>query len=206
MAHFLIYDTNQIAYMKSHQIEPFFEGTLLLDLRKRYNLNEKQFKVKCTNAGLVFKYVYSDSECQKFDDYISDSNKNRADLREEKYVKEGWIPLRKAIEELGKKYQFSKNTALDMLRRLNIEVYKPLHQLSFISSEQKMQFENFLRQFSTPLERRLFLQEKTCMEKYGVANPSLAEEAKNKLKEKNSKNVNERLEKAKQTNLSRYRV
>ena len=81
------------------------------------------------------------------------------------------IPLRKVIEEFGKEYQFSKNTALDMLRRLNIEVYKPLHQLSFINSEQKKQFEDFLRQFKSANERRLYMQKQTCLKKYGVENP-----------------------------------
>lgn len=200
------YTINQIAYMKSHNVKPFFEGTLLLDLRKRYNLNEKQFKTKCANIDLEFKYVYSDDECQQFDDYINGNTKNKADLRDEKYIKEGWIPLRKVIEELGEKYQFSKNTALDMLKRLNIEVYKPLHQLSFINEEQKKQFEDFLKKFNTSTERQLFLQEQTCMERYGVKNGSQSEEARAKLKEKNSLNAQERLEKAKQTNLKRYGV
>lgn len=201
-----LYDTNQIAYMKSHQIEPFFEGTLLLDLRKKYNLNEKQFRAKCPNIGLEFKYVYSDSECQQFDDYISNGTKNRADLREEKYIREGWIPLRKVIEEFGKEYQFSKNTALDMLRRLNIGVYKPIHQLSFINSEQKKQFENFLKQFNTPLERRLSLQEKTCIEKYGVVNPSLTEKSRDKISRKIRDMKEQRLQKSKKTCMEKYGV
>ena len=61
------YTTNQITYMKSHKVQLFFNGTLLLDLRKKYNLNEKQFKNKCVNADLEFKYVYSNEECKKFD-------------------------------------------------------------------------------------------------------------------------------------------
>lgn len=177
------YSRNEISYIISHQIQPFFEGTLLLDLRKKYNLNEKQFKVKCTNANLKFKYVYSDSECQQFDDYINSNIKNRAELREEKYLREGWIPLREVIEEFEDKYQFSKNTALNMLKRLNIEVYKPLHQCSFISEKQKKQFEDFLKQFNTPIERRLFLQEQTIKQKYkeNVNNPSQILSSRNKL-------------------------
>ena len=62
------YTTNQIAYMKSHNVQPFFNGILLLDLRKKYNLNEKQFKSKCINADLEFKYVYSNEECKQFDE------------------------------------------------------------------------------------------------------------------------------------------
>ena len=35
------YTTNQIRYIKLHNIKNFYEGTLLLDLLKKYNLNEK---------------------------------------------------------------------------------------------------------------------------------------------------------------------
>ena len=124
------YTTNQIAYMKSHNVQPFFNGTLLLDLRKKYNLNEKQFKSKCVNADLEFKYVYSNKECKKFDEYIN-KKLNKVELREEKYIKEGWIPLRDIIDELGDKYNFSVNTGKSMIHSLNIEVYKPLDNLSF---------------------------------------------------------------------------
>ena len=102
------YTTNQITYIKSHNVQPFFNGTLLLDLRKKYNLNEKQFKSKCTNANLEFKYVYSDEECKLFDNFMNNkSNLNRAELRDLKYIKEGWIPLRNIFNELGEKYDFS---------------------------------------------------------------------------------------------------
>src|SRR5574344_2029664 len=101
------YTTNQIAYIKSHNIQPFFNGTLLLDLRKKYNLNEKQFKNKCVNADLEFKYVYSDKECKQFDEFMKNiSTFNRAELRDLKYTKDGWIPLRNIIDEFGKKYDF----------------------------------------------------------------------------------------------------
>ena len=85
------YSTNEISYMISHNIPYNFEGTLLLTLRKKYNLNEKQFKSKCVNADLEFKYVYDDEECKKFDDFMNGtSNMNRAELRDLKYIKKGW--------------------------------------------------------------------------------------------------------------------
>lgn len=130
------YTTNQIAYMKLHDVQPFFDGMLLLDLRKKYNLNEKQFKSKCVNASLEFKYVYSDEECEKFDEYIN-KKLNKAELRDEKYIKEGWIPLRNVFKKFGEKYDFSKNTGIEILNHLEIEIYKPSHQLSFINEKQK---------------------------------------------------------------------
>ena len=201
------YTTNQIAYIKSHDIQPFFNGMLLLNLRKKYNLNEKQFRSKCVNASLEFKYVYSDEECEKFDEFMNGkSNLNRAELRDLKYVNEGWIPLRNVFNEFGEKYDFSENTGDKILEYLKIEVYKPLHQLSFINEEQKKQFEDFLKKFNSPLERRLFFQEKTCMEKYGVSNPSYAESARRKISVKSTENAQERLKKARQTNLEKYGV
>ena len=136
------YTTNQIKYIKSHNIKNFYEGTLLLDLLKKYNLNEKQFKNKCANANFEFKYIYSNEECEKFDNFINSiSNMNRAELRDLKYIKEGWIPLRNIFNEFGEKYDFCENTGKSMIRSLNIEVYKPLDNLSFLSKEQKNKFE-----------------------------------------------------------------
>ena len=181
------YTTNQIAYMKLHEVQPFFDGMLLLDLRKKYNLNEKQFKSKCVNASLEFKYVYSDKECEKFDEFMNGkSNLNRAELRDLKYVNEGWIPLRDIFEDFGKKYDFSKNTGIEILNHLEIEIYKPSHQLSFINEKQKKQFEDFLKGFSSAKERKLFFQEKTIVNKYGenVENPSQLKSSRNKISEK----------------------
>lgn len=184
------YTTNQIAYIKSHNIQPFFNGTLLLDLRKKYNLNEKQFKSKCANANLEFKYVYNDEECKKFDDFMNGtSNMNRAELRDLKYIKEGWIPLRDVIKEFCEKYDLCENTANSILDYLKIEIYKPLRQLSFINKEQKKQFEDFLKQFNSTNERKLYLQEQTCIEKYGVKNPSHAEQSKYKISESSKKKI-----------------
>ena len=198
------YTTNQIAYMKSHNVQPFFNGTLLLDLRKKYNLNDKQFKSKCVNADLEFKYVYSNEECKKFDEYIN-KKLNKVELREEKYIKEGWIPLRDIIDELGDKYNFSVNTGKSMIRSLNIEVYKPLDNLSFLSKEQKEKFEEFLKKFDSAKERKLFFQEQTCMKKYGVDNPSRSNEARNKISEKVKEScTEERQKKIEESKLKKY--
>lgn len=103
------YTTNQIRYIKLHNIKNFYEGTLLLDLLKKYNLNEKQFRIKCEHANLEFKYVYSDEECKRFDEFMkSISTFNRAELRDLKYTRDGWIPLRNIINELGKNMIFVK--------------------------------------------------------------------------------------------------
>ena len=182
------YSTNEISYMISHNIPYNFEGMLLLNLRKKYNLNEKQFKSKCVNADLEFKYVYDDEECRKFDDFMN-QKLNKAELRDLKYIKDGWIPLRDVIKEFGEKYDLCENTASSILDYLKIEIYKPLHQLSFISEEQKKQFENFLKQFNSTNERKLYLQEQTCMEKYGVKNPSHAEQSKYKISESSKKKI-----------------
>lgn len=199
------YTANQIAYMKSHDVQPFFNGVLLLDLRKKYNLNEKQFKSKCANASLEFKYVYSDEECKKIDEYIN-KKLNKAELREEKYIKEDWIPLRNIIDELGSKYNFStKTTALEILEYLKIEVYKPYNSLSFINGKQKEEFEEFLKKFDSAKERKLFFQEKTCQEKYGVSNPTLTNEARNKISEKVKEScTEERQKKIEETKLKKY--
>lgn len=199
------YSTNEISYMISHNIPYNFEGTLLLNLRKKYNLNEKQFKSKCVNADLEFKYVYNDEECKKFDDFMN-QKLNKAELRDLKYIKEGWIPLRDVIKEFGEKYDLCENTASSILDYLKIEIYKPLRQLSFISEEQKKQFEDFLKQFNSSNERKLYLQEQTCIKKYGVKNPSQSDFAKEKIFIKSTENATERLEKAKKTNLEKYGV
>ena len=182
------YSTNEISYMISHNIPYNCEGTLLLTLRKKYNLNEKQFKSKCANADLEFKYVYDDEECKKFDDFIN-QKLNKAELRDLKYIKDGWIPLRDVIKEFCEKYDLCENTASSILNYLKIEIYKPLRQLSFISEEQKKQFEDFLKQFNSTNERKLYLQEQTCMEKYGVKNPSHAEQSKYKISESSKKKI-----------------
>ena len=56
--------------------------------------------------------------------------------------------------------------------------------------EQKEKFEEFLKKFNSSKERRLFFQEKTCQEKYGVSNPSHAEGARRKLSIKSIENAN----------------
>ena len=200
------YTTNQIRYIKLHNIKNFYEGTLLLDLLKKYNLNEKQFRIKCEHVNLEFKYVYSDEECKRFDEFMkSISTFNRAELRDLKYTRDGWIPLRNIINELGKKYDFCENTALAILEYLTIKVYKPSHQFAFIDNEQKNKFEDFLKGFSSAKERRLFFQKLTCMKKYGVDNPSRSNEARNKISEKVKEScTEERQKKIEETKLRKY--
>jgi hypothetical protein len=201
------YSTNEISYIISHNIQPFFCGTLMLNLRKKYNLNDKQFKTKIANIPLDYKYVYSDEECKIFNDSINkNSTKTKAELREMKYINEGWIPLRQIINDFGNKYNFSVNTGKSIIRSLNIEVYKPLENLSFLSEEQKNKFEDFLKEFDSAKERRLYFQEKTCQEKYGVNNPTLSDGARKKISIKSTENAQERLKKARQTNLEKYGV
>ena len=59
------YTTNEIQYIMNHNIKPFFNGILMLNLRKKYNLNDKQFTTKISHIPLDYKYVYSDEELQK---------------------------------------------------------------------------------------------------------------------------------------------
>ena len=200
------YTTNQMKYIKSHNIKNFYEGTLLLDLLKKYNLNEKQFRIKCEHVNLEFKYVYSDEECKRFDEFMkSISTFNRAELRDLKYTRDGWIPLRNIINELGKKYDFCENTALAILEYLTIKVYKPSHQFAFINNEQKNKFEDFLKGFSSAKERKLYFQEQTCMKKYGVSNPSCSNEARNKISEKIKEScTEERQKKIEESKLKKY--
>ena len=84
------YTTNQIRYIKLHNIKNFHEGTLLLDLLKKYNMKEKYFRDNCNLMNVEFKYVYSDEECEKVDNFVNKtSNMNRAELRDLKYINEG---------------------------------------------------------------------------------------------------------------------
>jgi len=197
---------NQIRYIKLNNIKDFYNGTLLLDILKKYNLNEKQFRIKCKCANLEFKYVYSDEEYKRFDEFMKNiSTFNRAELRDLKYIKEGWIPLRNVFNELSEKYDFCENTGMVILDYLNIEVYKPSHQFAFITKEQKDTFEEFLKKFNSAKERRLYFQEKTCQEKYGTNNPSCSEEARNKISEKVKEScTEERQKKIEETKLKKY--
>ena len=181
------YSTNEISYIISHNIQPFFNGILMLTLRKKYNLNDKQFKTKIANIPLEYKYVYSDEECKMFDEFINkNSVKNKAELREMKYINEGWIPLRTILKDFGNKYNFSVNTGKSIIHLLNIDVYKPSNNLSFLNKEQKNKFEDFLKGFSSAKERRLFFQEQTILNKYGenVENPSQLKSSRIKISEK----------------------
>ena len=200
------YSTNEISYIISHNIQPFFNGTLMLNLRKKYNLNDKQFQTKIANIPLEYKYVYSDEECDLFDNFINkNSVKNRAELREMKYINEGWIPLRQILEDFGNKYDFSINTGKSIINSLKIEVYKPSNNLSFINEEQKNKIEDFLKGFDSAKERRLYFQEQTCKEKYGTDNPSRSDDARNKISEKVKASCTyERQMKIEETKIKKY--
>ena len=77
--------------------------------------------------------------------------------------------------------------------------------MSFISEEQKKQFEDFLKQFNSSNERKLYLQEQTCMEKYGVKNPSQSDFAKEKISEKVKEScTEERQIKIENTKIKKY--
>lgn len=201
------YSRTEITYIMLHDIKPFFNGILMLNLRKKYNLNDKQFITKIENIPLDYKYVYSDDECKRFDEFMNENEKlNRAELRDLKYIKEGWIPLRDVIKEFSEKYDFCKNTAKSMLKKWNIEIYKPSHQLSFLSKENKNKFEECLKSYRTSDERKVAFQTETCMKKYGVENPSQSDSARKKISIKSTENANERLEKTRNTNLELYGV
>ena len=47
------FTTNQIKYIKSHNIKNFYEGTLLLDILKKYNMKEKYFRNNCNLMYLI---------------------------------------------------------------------------------------------------------------------------------------------------------
>ena len=200
------YTTNQIRYIKLHNIKNFYEGTLLLDLLKKYSMKEKYFRDNCNLMNVEFKYVYSDEECEKVDNFVNKtSNMNRAELRDLKYINEGWIPLRYVFDEFKNKYDFCDNTAMKILEYLKIEIYKPHHQFAFINYEQKEIFEDFLKKFDSSLDRRLFLQKLTCMKKYGTDNPSRSNNARNKISEKvKASCTEERQKKIEETKLKKY--
>lgn len=202
------YSRMQIRYMIEHDIKPFQKGRLLYDLEKEYGFTEKQIRVKLNTIGMDFRYFYDENDCEFIAENLRNlSRKNKADLRDEKYIKDGWIPLRWVFEEFGNKYDFSVNTGMSMLKYLNIDIYKPLHQLSFINNEQKEKLEKFLQSFKSAKERRLFFQKETVRQKYGedIENPAQATSIKSKI----SVNVkdsctSERQKKIEETKLLRY--
>lgn len=172
-----------------------------LELRKKLNLTLKQFKTKISILNIDFKNDYSDEEVEKITSFVN-SKINKADLRDLSYINQGWIPLRKIKDELN----ISSGTINSYVKLLNINVYKPIHQLSFISKEDKEKILNFINEYKDSTERKIYLSEQTCLKKFGVENASYLDEVKDKIRQKNIENKETRLEKTKKTNIKKYGV
>ena len=123
-------------------------------------------------------------------------------VRSSPYVNQGWIPLRKLLTEID----ISSGTLDSYVKLLNIEVYKPLHQLSFISKEDREKILNFINEHRDTTERKIYLSKQTCIGKYGVDNFAYLDSHKEKMSKLNKENAKERLEKAKKTNIEKYGV
>lgn len=171
-----------------------------LELRKNLNLTLKQFKTKITILNIDFKDDYSDEEVEKIISFVS-SKVSKADLRDLPYINQGWIPLRKIKDEIN----VSSGTINSYVKLLNINVYKPIHQLSFISKEDREKILNFINEHKDSKERKIHLSEQTCLKKFGVENGAKSEEIRNKISE-NIKKVctKERTEKIHKTKLEKY--
>ena len=150
--------------------------TSYLDLRKNLNLTLKQFKTKISVINIEFKDDYSDEEVEKITSFVN-SKLSKADLRDLPYVNEGWIPLRKIREEIN----ISSGTLDSYVKILNINVYKPLHQLSFISKEDREKILSFTNEHKDSTERKIYLSKQTCLKKFGVENGAKSEEVRNKI-------------------------
>lgn len=172
-----------------------------LELRKNLNLTLKQFKTKISVLNIDFKDDYSDEEVEKITSFVN-SKINKADLRDLPYINQGWIPLRKIKDELN----ISSGTINSYVKLLNIDVYKPIYQLSFISKEDREKILNFINEHKDSKERKIYLSEQTCLKKFGVENGAKSEEVKKQIKEFSTKNAKERLEKARKTNLEKYGI
>ena len=172
-----------------------------IELRKKLNLTLKQFKTKISILNIDFKNDYSDEEVEKITSFVN-SKINKADLRDLSYVNQGWIPLRKIKDELN----ISSGTINSYVKLLNINVYKPIHQLSFISKEDKEKILKFINEHKDSTERKIYLSEQTCLKKFGVENASYLDEIKDKIRQKNIENKEIRLEKTKKTNIEKYGV
>ena len=199
------YSSSEITYIIKHKITPFFEGILRLSLRKKYNLTEKQFETKCKLANLQSKYVYSLEEYKLFDNFVK-LKLNKTEQKELVYTQVGYIPLRTILKDFGEQYNFCYNTGLAILDYLNISIYKPLHQLSFLTNEQKQKLETFLKSFDNASDRKQFLTKETCIKKYGVDNYAKLDNYKDKISEINKQNTEQRMKKIKETNIKKYGV
>lgn len=172
-----------------------------IELRKNLNLTLKQFKTKIAILNIDFKDDYSDDEIEKITSFVN-SKLNKADLRDLPYVNQGWIPLRKLLEEID----ISNGTLMSYVKLLNIEIYKPIHQLSFISKDDREKILNFINEHKDSKERKIYLSEQTCLKKFGVINGAKDEKVRKQLKTLATNNSKERLEKSRKTNLIKYGV
>lgn len=173
-----------------------------LDIRKELNLNLKQFKNKISLIGLPFKDNYSYSEYESLKEFLA-MPLNRSALKEIPYIQKGWYPFRLIGEEIN----IDSRSIRSVAETLNIELYSPIRSLLFISNSDKDILNSFLRTLNfDKLKIRLYLQEQTCIKKYGVSNPSQSLKAKEKISKKSTENAQERLSKAKITNLEKYGV
>lgn len=172
-----------------------------LELRKELNLTLKQFEQRLSLLGIVSKEEYSNQEIKLLKDF-QNRNLTKSELREISYTSKGWITLRNLYKDFG----CSKNTFLSYLKKLNIQIYKPIHNLSFINTEDFYKLKLFFEENPNTIERKTQLCRQTSLERYGVNNPAQIESSRKKISEKNKNNVESRLSKAKETNLKKYGI
>lgn len=172
-----------------------------LELRKELNLTLKQFEQRLSLLGIISKEEYSNQEIKLLKDF-QNRNLTKSELREIPYTNKGWITLR----NLYKDFSCSKNTFLSYLKKLNIQIYKPIHNLSFINTEDFYKLKLFFEENPNTIERKTQLCRQTSLERYGVNNPAQIESSRKKISEKNKNNVESRLSKAKETNLKKYGI
>lgn len=172
-----------------------------LELRKELNLTLKQFEQRLSLLGIVSKEDYSNQEIKLLKDF-QNRNLTKSELREIPYTSKGWITLRNLYKDFG----CSKNTFLSYLKKLNIQIYKPIHNLSFINTEDFYKLKLFFVENPNTIERKTQLCKQTSLERYGVNNPAQIESSRKKISEKNKNNAESRLSKAKETNLKKYGI
>lgn len=172
-----------------------------LELRKELNFTLKQFEQRLSLLGIVSKEDYSNQEIKLLKDF-QNRNLTKSELREIPYTNKGWITLRNLYKDFG----CSKNTFLSYLKKLDIQIYKPIHNLSFINTEDFYKLKLFFEENPNNIERKTRLCRQTSLEKYGVNNPAQIESSRKKISEKNKNNVESRLSKAKETNLKKYGI
>lgn len=195
------YDKNDIKSMLLSNIKPFScKGITYLNLRKQLNLTLKQFVNKISHIGLELKSNYTAEEENKIREFCS-NGMNKVELKEIDYVNQGYIPLRMILKDIN----VSKGTLTSYVDLLKIEVYKPSHELSFITESDKEKILNFINEHNDSNERKIYLSKQTCLKKYGVENGAKNEDIKNKISINVKKTcTKERTEKICKSKLKRY--